>query len=595
MCGVFGFVSKKVEHSAQEVLTGLKTLEYRGYDSWGVATVNQEGKSFIKKEVGKIGQAVLDENTNVLLGLGHTRWATHGGVTKANSHPHQSFDGRFILVHNGIVENYLELKAGLQADIQAEKIKFKSETDTEVIAHLLAKNAVKLDFKEALRKTFLSLNGLNAIVVIDTKENTLAAVKSGSPLVVGFTPNTTYFASDAVALLPHTKQVHFFVDGEMLIAGAGKSELFDVNSGKVKKLTTEKLNLDVEVITKGGFDHFTLKEIHEQPQVIRTVLGAFDPKNLSPLKKSDLAFVGCGSAYYAALFAQYLFAKHGFSAGAFSGSEFSHFALHLPQEVTPIFLSQSGETIDLIEQVNILKKKGRKVGAIVNRIGSTLERTADYKQPLLAGPEISVMSTKALMAKLTTLLLLSHDFAGKLPRGKELVQAGLDSLQAVLQENQLDKIERTAKKILTTLEKAKQKSVFVIGRGLDYPIALEAALKAKEASYTHMEAFAGGELKHGVLSLIEPGTICIVVIGDESVASESLSNAIEVKSRGGHIIGISYEDHPAFDEYIAYENAGLSNILPQLAIVQLLGYYLSLGKGLDPDKPRNLAKSVTVK
>lgn len=588
MCGIFGMVSKTKRPVGQIILEGLKTLEYRGYDSWGVVT--KEGDELIiVKQVGKIGDATLPSSEVNFVGVGHTRWATHGGVTKENAHPHLSYDGRFAIVHNGIIENYLQLKKQLiKSGVKLSA--FVSETDSEVYAHYLASHVLKNgDIKKSLLETFSKLKGLSAILVLDKKTNQIYVMKNGSPLVIGYSDDGVYFASDAVALLPHVKEVYYLEDQEMYFQG----EIYDTVTGKVKKIKKERLALEAEKISKEGFDHFLLKEIYEAPVVIRKVLEHFDEQKgalLSLLRAYDsYCLIGCGTASYAALAGQYLFSSQGYLATAFSGSESSHFIANLPTSTLPIFLSQSGETIDLIEQVNVLKKNNREILAIVNRISSTLDRKADVSYHLHVGPEISVVSSKAFLAKLTTLILLSYSLAGKQKEAVKEIEKALDSLEELFSESSTNSLKETAQK-LSVFE-----HLFTLGRGKSYPVALEAALKSKEAAYVHNEGFAGGELKHGVISLIEEGTPALVLLGGDEEDDNILSNAIEVKSRGGMIIGISPTAHEAFDIHIKYENSGVANILLMTIIVQLLAYYMAVSKGLDPDKPRNLAKSVTVK
>ncbi|MDH5533879.1 MAG: glutamine--fructose-6-phosphate transaminase (isomerizing) [Candidatus Pacebacteria bacterium] len=592
MCGIFGMVSKTKRPVGQIILEGLKTLEYRGYDSWGVA-ISTESDIDLEKETGKIGEANLSSTPDCRLGIGHTRWATHGGVTRENAHPHLSFNGRFAVVHNGIVENYLEIKERLISG-GLPLSSFISETDSEVVAHLLAKIVSdKKEGLESLRESILDvfkqLSGLNALLIMDKVHNQVIAIKNGSPLVIGFGKEDLFFASDAVALLPHTKKVYFLDDGEMYFAG----KLYDLESGEEKEFKPEVLDMDVEEISKGGYDHYLVKEIHEAPVVIRTVLDHFDEQKgdlLSLLGKyDDYCLIGCGTASYAALAGQYLFATQGYLATAYSGSESAHFIGNLRASTLPIFLSQSGETIDLIEQVNLLKKDKREILAIVNRISSTLDRKADASYHLHAGPEISVVSSKAFLAKLTTLILLSYSLSNKQSEAVESIVKAIEVSKEVLSSESLSKIEKVAEKL------SKAEHMFTLGRGKSYPIALEAALKSKEAAYVHNEGFAGGELKHGVISLIEEDVPCLVLVGGDDEDKNILSNAIEVKSRGGYIIGVASENHPVFDEWISYKDCGVGNILTMTIVVQLLAYYMSILNGLDPDKPRNLAKSVTVK
>lgn len=581
-------VSKTKRPVGQVILEGLKTLEYRGYDSWGVVT-KQSSELVIEKQIGKIGEATLPFSKDSLVGVGHTRWATHGGVTKENAHPHLSYDGRFAIVHNGIIENYLQLKKELIKG-GVKQFAFFSQTDSEVYAHYLAHHVSQTrDIKESLLSTFNSLKGFSAILVLDKETNQIYVMKNGSPLVIGYSDNGIYFASDAVALLPHVKQVYYLEDHEMYF----QDDIYDVITGKKKKIQKEELQLEAEKISKDGFDHFLLKEIYEAPLVIKKVLDHFDEQKdslLSLLGAYDsYCLIGCGTASYAALAGQYLFSQQGYLATAYSGSESAHFIGNLPDTTLPIFLSQSGETIDLIEQVNMLKKSKREILAIVNRISSALDRKADASYHLHAGPEISVVSSKAFLAKLTTLILISYSLAGKQDEAVKDIEKSLQTLDVLFSDSFIKKLKETAKQL------SSDEHLFTLGRGKSYPVALEAALKSKEAAYVHNEGFAGGELKHGVISLIEEGTPTIVLVGGDEEDDNILSNAIEVKSRGGMIIGISSTPHEVFDVHIKYEDSGIANILLMTIIVQLLAYYMAISKGLDPDKPRNLAKSVTVK
>jgi len=586
MCGIFGMVIKEKRAINGEILTALKTLEYRGYDSWGVATIEKQG-IFIEKEIGKIGETVLAQTSLSTAGIGHTRWATHGGVTKENAHPHLSFDGRFAVVHNGIIENYLDIKAGLQE--KNPDLIFKSQTDSEVFAHLLAFNSQDLPAKEAFFKSLGEIKGLNALVVLDKKNYNILAYRHGSPLVFGQNSDGYYFASDAIALLPYTKKAYFINDGEVFIG----DQLFLAKTKKNKKINWQSLDLEVIDLQKDGFDFFMEKEINEISIVIEKLISTYKDQEkllLSLLDKYDeFALIGCGTAYYAALAGQYLLAQVGRIAVAYSGGEAGLFLKNIKERTLPIFLSQSGETIDLIEQVGVLKKKKGKLLALVNRISSTLDREATLSFHLQAGPEISVVSTKAFVAKITAWLLICSSLSGQLKATtKNLALASKNIRKLFLAEN-LDKVAKIANIL------SKQTHVFVLGRGVHYPIALECALKAKEAAYLHFEAFAGGELKHGVIALIEPGAWTIVIVGDDEEDANVLANAEEIKARGGKILGISPYLHQVFDEWLSFESVPNANVLLEAVLVQLLGLDLAKAKNLDPDKPRNLAKSVTVK
>lgn len=586
MCGIFGMVVKEKRAINSEILTALKTLEYRGYDSWGVATV--EGtKICIEKEIGKIGESVLGLTSHSTAGIGHTRWATHGGVTRENAHPHLSFDERFAVVHNGIIENYLELKEKLKTKIP--NLVFKSETDSEVFAHLLAFYAQSLSASEAFLKSLSEIKGLNALVVLDKENDNILAYRHGSPLVFGQSSEGYFFASDAIALLPFTKKVYFIADDEVFVA----DKLFSLVTKKEKEINWQRLELEAESLTKDGFDFFMEKEINEIPAVIERLHTTYKTQEkplLTLLNQfEEFALIGCGTAYYAALAGQYLLAQSGFKAMAYSGGEASYFLKNLKKTTLPIFLSQSGETIDLLEQVNLLKKKNRKIFAMVNRISSTLDREADLSFHLQAGPEISVVSTKAFVAKLTSWLLLVASLKGELKACLHNLDLAKKSIKQLFLAKNLSKIKTVAEML------SQENHVFVLGRGVHYPIALECALKAKEAAYLHFEAFAGGELKHGVIALIEAGTWTIIIAGDDQEDINILANAQEIKARGGKILGISPYNHQAFDEWLSFESVPKANVLSEAVLVQLLGLYLAKAKKLDPDKPRNLAKSVTVK
>ncbi len=586
MCGIFGTVSKEKRAINQEILAALKTLEYRGYDSWGMATL-EDKNILIKKEVGKIGETVLTQTSFSTAGIGHTRWATHGGVTQENSHPHLSFDGRFAVVHNGIIENYLEIKARLLDKIP--DLMFESETDSEVFAHLLAFNAQNLPVKEAFFESLEEIKGLNALVILDKHDQNILTFRHGSPLVFGQTDKGYFFASDAIALLPYTKQVYFINDDEVFIG----DQVFSFITKKQTKIKWEVLNLEENLLTKGGFDFFMEKEINEIPAVIERLAVTYEEReeSLMAFLKSydDFVLIGCGTAYYASLVGQYLLANAGLIGVAYSGGESGYFLRNINAKTLPIFLSQSGETIDLIEQVGLLKKNKRKLLGIVNRISSTLDREATQSFHLQAGPEVSVVSSKAFVAKLTTWLLITSSLSSNLKNCLQNLRLAIGSIKKLFSaKSQID-----LTRVVGFL--SKEAHVFVLGRGVHYPIALECALKAKEAAYLHFEAFAGGELKHGVIALIESGVWTIVIVGGDHEDVNILANAQEIKARGGKILGISPYHHQVFDDWLSFDQAQQASILPEAVLVQLLGLYLAKAKNLDPDKPRNLAKSVTVK
>ncbi len=604
MCGIFGYVGKE-KVLAPLILEGLKKLEYRGYDSWGIAIKKSRAKSspsitekdqkaefVIEKHVGKIGGGLLRsqvKSLNSAIGIGHTRWATHGGVTVTNTHPHLDCSKTIAVVHNGIVENYEELKKRL---LKAGH-KFLSDTDTEVIPHLIEENLKQgKGFSTSVRDVFNDLEGLNAIVVANTVSKEIIAAKNGSPLVVGIAKDGFYIASDAVALLGYTKNVIFLADQEMAILG-DEIKIVKLPKGEVVKRDPQTIGWKVEEANLGKFPHFMIKEIYEQPKVLWGI--AQNSKEVADLVKVvntafGTYFVGCGSASYVCLAGQYLFSAVAKRHANFAvGSEFGYLEDFLTPESLVIALSQSGETIDIIESVGKAKKKGAKTVALVNNIGSTLYRMADHKMLLGAGPEKAVASTKAVTAKLAILILLAFGLIDKVEEGRKLLKKSILETEKVLNKESILKIKDLAEKLYN------KQHIFIIARGISHPVALETSLKIKESSYIHAEGFAAGELKHGALALIEKGTPCLVFAPNDETYGAVISGAMEIKSRGGVIIGISHKNHEIFDQFFEVGDCGVASIIPNIVTTQLLAYYTATRKGIDPDKPRNLAKSVTVK
>jgi len=587
MCGIFGYVGKK-NNTAQTVLEGLKLLEYRGYDSWGVAI--KKGKKFtVERNTGKIGEATITlPESNI--GIGHTRWATHGGVTVDNAHPHLDCKREIAVIHNGIIENFAELKA----ELIKKGHTFKSETDTEVFAHLVEEFLEKEGFASAVRDAFNKLHGLNAIVIANCRSKEIIAAKTGSPLVIGENNNGYYVASDVAGILKHTKKVLFLKDKEMAILG-DEIKLLSLPEGKNLIPQFETINWKFEETQKGKFKHFFLKEIHEQPQIINNIALNYkeETKKLASLIENAFGtfMVACGSASYAALAGTYLFSRIAKKHINFSvGSEFKYLEDYITPETLVIPISQSGESVDVIEPVVAAKKKGAIIAAIVNVLGSTLYRVSDVKILIGAGTEKSVVATKSLTAMLAILILTAYTISKKQEVGKKLLIKAAKNIKEILKENY-------SKNIVDLSDSLKDKQhLYIIGRGLSYATALEATLKLKEASYTHAEGFAGGELKHGVIALIDKGTPCIVFAPNDETYVDVISNAQEIKARGGYIIGIGPRDDKVFDRFLKTDDAGDATIIPQIVIAQLLAYNLALKRGIDdPDKPRNLAKSVTVK
>jgi glutamine---fructose-6-phosphate transaminase (isomerizing) len=592
MCGIFGYVGQRGD-AASIVLRGLKELEYRGYDSWGIA-VAHEGGAALERHVGKIGEAITRLPPSPI-GLGHTRWATHGGVTEPNAHPHADCTGRLALIHNGIVSNYRELRDPLDRSGHH----FHSETDTEVVAHLLedylaATPAGPDQLINAVMSAFRRLQGLNAIAVLDVSTGQLAAAKSGSPLVLGWGPDGHLLASDFSALLAHTRRVTFVEDRQAALIGRDGIRLFDVDTGQEIGPAVTEVEWEAAATELSGYPDFMTKEIHEQPAVLGWIGAGWDGhvRLLAGMLRDaqDVFVVGCGTASHAALVAQYLLARIAGRRVTFAtGSEFSYLGDFVAPGSLVVAFSQSGETIDVIDSVRAARARGAQITALVNVEGSTLWRLADYAVPLGAGPERCVLATKSFTAKVAIVLMTAYELAGRLGEGARLVRGAGEEIERLLADDRRDLIRQIANRIY------QREHLFVIGRGPSYPLALEAALKVKEVSYVHAEGFAGGELKHGVIALIEPGTPCLVLAPCDETYVDIISGAMQMKARGAMIIGVSPEPHEAFDAHIPVADLGPAAAIVNAAPAQLLGYYLALLRGHDPDKPRNLAKSVTVK
>lgn len=600
MCGIFAYVGTKA-NAAQIVLKGLKSLEYRGYDSWGVAVVpiaqfqSKAGRPMakklnVKKETGKIGGANVNDLPSGMLAIGHTRWATHGNVTKTNAHPLTDCSQTIGLVHNGIIENYDQLKTNLIL----KKHRFVSQTDTETAVHLIEENLKKMDFVQAVKNAFNQLSGYNAIIVTDSGQKRIIAVKNGSPLIIGVSKTENYIASDAAALLLFTEKICFLEDDQMAVINCHKVTLLDLKTDKNIPLVTQKSGWIPEQTQKGRFKYFMLKEIYEQPQIItRIATTVIDEDIISMIKQKTpekTYLLGCGTAAHACMVGSYLFSKVAKKhINWVLASEFGFQLNFLNPDNLVIALSQSGETMDIIDSVKKAKDKGATIMALVNNFGSTLYRLAHKKLLLRAGPEISVASTKVFIAKIAYLILLAYAYKNALPTGKKLLLSSVKSAQKVLNPKHI-------KKIAALADKYKNKQhLYVIGRGLSYPLSLEAALKIKEISYIHAEGMAAGELKHGTLALIEKDTPCIVFLPNDESYGSNLAAAMEVKARGGRIVGISYTHHEIFDDYLNVDDCQEATIIPNVVTSQLFAYFLAIKKGLDPDKPRNLAKSVTVR
>jgi len=589
MCGIFGYTGSKT-NAAEVVLDGLKKLEYRGYDSWGVSVSGAKGKISVCKNVGKIGNATVKTLSASTIGIGHTRWATHGGVTKKNSHPHLSCDKNISLIHNGIIENYDTLREKLVTQCHT----FISETDSEVAVHLVEQLRKKYDLTESVRKAFLKLKGLNALVVMESDSESLVAVSNGSPVVVGFGEHENMVASDADALTSHTKTVYYLKDSELVYVNKDTVTLFDTITGKKKSFKKIVLEHGEKASQKGEFKHFMLKEIYEQPQIITSIANdtTMPDRKLAQIIKESFGtyLVGCGTAAYACLAGSYLFSKVAKTHVNWAvGSEFGYHLDFLKNKSLVLALSQSGETMDILESVKKAKTKKATLACLVNVYGSSLFRESHYNFMVGAGPEKAVASTKAFIGMLSHLLLTSYALKGSYEDGKKTLLKASKSVKDLLGKDGIKSIKKLARKI------AQVEHIYVVGRGLSYPASLEVALKIKEMSYIHTEGFAAGELKHGVISLITKGTPCIVFAPHDETYGANISGAMELKARGGYIIGVSNKDHEVFDYHISVKDALEGTIIPNVVFGQLLAYYLAIERDCDPDMPRNLAKSVTVK
>jgi glutamine---fructose-6-phosphate transaminase (isomerizing) len=589
MCGIYGYIGEPRE-LGQVVVKALKTLEYRGYDSWGVGiAVNNHIE--VEKQPGKIGDAEVEFPASDI-GFGHTRWATHGGVTGANAHPHLDCTGKLAVIHNGIIENFRSLRQEL---IEAGH-HFQSETDSEVAAHLIEDELQRTggNLVSAFSRAFSRLEGLNAVIALDCRTREMVAAKTVSPLVVGRGMGGALIASDAIAMRGQATEVLYLEDGQIVRLGHNGVTLFDRDTLVEMPIDFVPLRFNQEDLGLGDHDHFMSKEMSEQPAVLEQIWSG-SSESIHALAKAisdsyGTFFVGCGTASYAALTGSYLFSRIASRHVNFVvGSEFKYHEHFLTPGSLVVALSQSGETADIIEAMLAARQRGARLGALVNVPYSTLDRMVDLRVHLGAGPEQCVLSTKAYTAKVAVLLLAAYSLRDEYEVGRNLVLKAAAGMKSMLADEWVCRIQEVAGKIY------RAENLFVIGRGLSYPTALEAALKIKEVSYIHAEGFAGGELKHGVIALVESGTPCVVYAPRDETRADILSGAMELKSRGGYIIGIGPDDDPVFDVHLPTPDVGNASPLVQALPAQMLGYHTALLRGNDPDKPRNLAKSVTVK
>ena len=609
MCGIVGFVGH--EEAAPILLEGLSRLEYRGYDSAGIAVYGQEDGLQVYKAKGRL-KALCDLVDNGAavhgsVGLGHTRWATHGQPSDLNSHPHVSQSGRIAVVHNGIIENYLTLRQRLQT----KGVRFLSETDTEVVAQLVD-YYYKDDIMDAVTKALSRLEGSYAlgILCVDCPDQIIAARKDG-PLVLGYGDGCNFLASDVTAVIKHTRDVSYMEDGEIAVLTADSIKVYDSLLNPVEK---EHFTVDWEISAaeKGGYEHFMIKEIMEQPDALRKCLFPriknhkvvledlmLDEEYIRSLHKIDI--VACGSSYHVGMVSKYfLESLLRVPVEVSLASEFRYCEPIVDEHTLVIVISQSGETADTLAALRQAKKLGARTLGVVNVVGSSIAKECDDVLYTWAGPEIAVATTKAYSTQLGVLYLLGLHFADVLGR---LSPERYDALvrQLLLLPSCLEQVLEQKENIqYLASHYFNHESIFFIGRNIDYAMGLEGSLKLKEISYIHSEAYAAGELKHGTISLIEPGTLVVALATYGKLFDKTMSNIVEVKSRGADIIALTTEEHRAAMESQASGIILVPELdpmfMPSLAVVplQLFAYYVALNRGCDIDKPRNLAKSVTV-
>ena len=608
MCGIVGYNGKN--KAVDILLEGLSKLEYRGYDSAGIAIREKDIKIYKSKgKIANLKEKIKSEKLDGTCGIGHTRWATHGEPTENNAHPHTSNDGTVTLVHNGIIENYQELIKKLDK----HGYEFYSETDTEVLANIIDYyyKKYKMGPIDAINRTMVRVRGSYAIAVMfKGYPNEIWVARKDSPMIIGKNNDGTYLASDVPAILKYTKNVYYIDNLEAACLKKDNVIFYDLNGDIIDK-ELKTIEWDITAAEKEGYEHFMIKEINEQPEVIKKTINSYVKNNIIDFNKNNLTkeilkdiksiyIVACGSAYHVGVCTSYIIedlVKIPVRVDIASEFRYRHPLLNKKELV--IIISQSGETADSLAALREAKKQGIKTLAIVNVVGSSIAREADYVLYTLAGPEIAVATTKAF----STQLIVSYLFSIELANAKRKInKSKYDELIAEIEllpnkikyilDNEINNVQKISS------EFSNIQDAFYIGRGLDYAISLEGSLKLKEISYIHSEAYAAGELKHGTISLIEDNTLVIGIVTQEEIYEKTISNLIEVKSRGGYILTISPSniDDSRVSNYKITIPETIKYFYPSITVIplQLLGYYISVSKGLDVDKPRNLAKSVTV-
>jgi len=607
MCGIVGYIGN--EQAAPILLDGLEKLEYRGYDSAGVAVYGEE-TIHVAKSVGRL--KVLRELTHEggllpgMVGIGHTRWATHGSPSDKNAHPHENEDHTIAVVHNGIIENYIKLRTKLEA----KGYTFTSDTDTEVIAHLLD-YYYKGNPLEAITKVMHRVEGSYALGILFQKhQGELYAVRKDSPLIAGHTKGGNIIASDVPAILKYTRDIYYIENEEIARLTEKDITFYNVDQEEVTK-TPKHIDWDNNAAEKSGYEHFMLKEMYEQPKAISDTLSPRVKKHILEIEELNMTteelkqigkimIVACGSAYHAGMTGKYVLEKMvRIPVEVDVASEFRYRDPIISKDTLVVVISQSGETADTLAALRLAKERGAKVLGIVNVVGSSIAREADAVMYTWAGPEIAVATTKAYSAQLIALYLLSIKFgAAKGTISDTQIEEMIEDLKSIptqvemMLENKT-KIQKFANRYLAADQ------VFFIGRGIDYAISMEGSLKLKEISYIHSEAYAAGELKHGTISLIEEGTLVVSVLTQERLFKKMISNMEEVRTRGAFVMAVTVEGNLEVEEaadYVLYVPKTNEYFMNSLAIIplQLFAYYIAVGRGADVDKPRNLAKSVTV-
>ena len=608
MCGIVGYTGPR--EAGPILIEGLKRLEYRGYDSAGIALVDEQGDLFVEKKAGKLANlqtAIADRTPHAALGLAHTRWATHGRPNDLNAHPHQDCHGQITVIHNGIIENFRELRDGLEARGHT----LTSETDTEAIAHLI-EEAYDGDLADAVRATLRKLEGAYALVVMHRNEvDRLVGARQDVPLVVGLNGEESFIASDVAAILAHTNRIVFLEEGDVADVRPSGVEVTDVDGVRRERAET-LIDWSIEAAEKGGYEHFMLKEIHEQPESLRqSIIGRVTRDDRIEVEElasygdtlrsvERIELVACGTAFYAALVgAAAIQDWTGIPARATVGSEFRYSPPPLGENVLVIAVTQSGETADTIAPARYARDHGSPIIAVTNTVGSAITRESDVVLFLQAGPEIAVAASKTFVAQVATLIILAASIAkarGTLGAEQEIE---LGAALRALPEAAARALENAAGSPELARRYINSRGFMFVGRGYTFPTALEGALKLKEVSYVHAEGYAAGELKHGPISLLDAECPLVAVATRSSVYDKLISNVMEGRARDARVIAVATEGDPQIERFaddVCWVPDTHEALSPILAIIplQLFAYHVAVARGTDVDQPRNLAKSVTV-